>query len=83
MLEVPETGSFFVIVDVDAEDDSTGLIKAWEAYKANDRAIERTSERPDSDGWSRQISIHSWLRYPWISLNTDIYTSKRNLTAMG
>jgi hypothetical protein len=54
ILEAPEKGSFIVLVDVDAEDDSTALQKGWEAYKANDRTIEVVNGQPDRDGWSRR-----------------------------
>lgn len=56
ILEAPEKGSFLVLVDVEANDDSTALQKGWEAYKANNREVEVSNPQPDNDGWSRQKS---------------------------
>jgi len=56
ILEVPEKGSFIVLVDVEAETDSSALAKGWEAYSSNDRELVVSNEQTDQDGWSRQRS---------------------------
>jgi CubicO group peptidase (beta-lactamase class C family) len=54
IMEVPEGGSHIVLVDVEAKDAATAVVKGWAAYRNNDRTLKLATDRSDNNGWSKQ-----------------------------
>ena len=54
ILEVPEGGSWIVLVDVEAKDAEAALAAAWAAYKEPKWPLLSSHDATDRDGWSKQ-----------------------------